>query len=84
MKLSLYTKAKDSYLYLRSSSCHPPHTLRGIPRVLTTRISSSNEILKNRAKYLNSIGIVDAIKPTKCDLQLMSLLLQNKKILLQP
>eukprot|EP00105_Crassostrea_gigas_P004177 XP_011417314.1 PREDICTED: uncharacterized protein LOC105320883 [Crassostrea gigas] len=34
IKFSLHTKPTDSHLYLKPSSCHPPHTFRGIPKGL--------------------------------------------------
>jgi hypothetical protein len=32
IKFSLHTKPTDSHLYIKSSSCHPPHTFRGVPK----------------------------------------------------
>lgn len=57
IKFSLHTKPTDSHLYLKPSSCHPPHTFRGIPKGLTTRIRricSSNEIFEEQSRILKS------------------------------
>lgn len=35
---SFHTKPTDSHLYLMTSSCHPPHTFRDIPKGLATRV----------------------------------------------
>ncbi|XP_065925150.1 uncharacterized protein [Magallana gigas] len=57
IKFSLHTKPTDSHLYLKPSSCHPPHTFRGIPKGLTTRIKRicfSNEIFEEQSRILKS------------------------------
>ena len=38
VEFSLHTKPTDSHLYLMPSSCHPPHTFKGVPKGLATRI----------------------------------------------
>ena len=57
IKFSLHTKPTDSHLYLKPSSCHPPHTFRGIPKGLPNRIRricSSNEIFEEQSRILKS------------------------------
>jgi hypothetical protein len=57
IRSSLHTKPTDSHLYLKLSSCHPPHTFRGVPKGLairTTRICSSDEIFEEKSKILKS------------------------------
>lgn len=38
LDFNLHSKPTDSHLYLMTSSCHPPHTFRGIPKGLATRV----------------------------------------------
>ncbi|XP_056017307.1 uncharacterized protein LOC125656461 [Ostrea edulis] len=38
IEFNLHTKPTDSHLYLMPSSCHPPHTFKGVPKGLATRI----------------------------------------------
>jgi hypothetical protein len=38
VELGLHTKPTYSHLYLMLSSCHPSHTLQGVPKGLTTRV----------------------------------------------
>ena len=38
IEFNLHTKPTDSHLYLKPSSCHPPHTFKGVPKGLATRI----------------------------------------------
>ena len=57
IKFSLHTKPTDSHFYLKPSSCHPPHTFRGVPKGLATRIRricSSDEIFEEQSKILKS------------------------------
>ena len=38
IEFNLHMKPTDSHLYLMPSSCHPPHTFKGVPKGLATRI----------------------------------------------
>jgi hypothetical protein len=38
IEFNLHTKPMDSHLYLMPSSCHPPHTFKGVPKGLAIRI----------------------------------------------
>jgi hypothetical protein len=40
IEFNLHTKPTDSHLYLMPSSCHLPHTFKGVPKGLATRTSS--------------------------------------------
>jgi hypothetical protein len=39
IEFNLHTKPTDSHLYLMPSSCHPPHTFKGVSIGLASRIS---------------------------------------------
>lgn len=57
LDFNLYTKPTDSHLYLMTSSCHPPHTFRGIPKGLATRvrrICSTQELYSEQSQLLKS------------------------------
>lgn len=57
LDFNLHTKPTDSHLYLMTSSCHPPHTFRGIPKGLATRvrrICSTQELYSEQSKLLKS------------------------------
>ena len=57
IELSLHTKPTDSHLYLMPSSCHPPHTFKGVPKGLATRvrrICSSGSEFEKQSKLLKS------------------------------
>ena len=53
----LYTKDKDAHLYLLSSSCHPKHTIKSIPKgqfIRIRRICSSIDLYwKHANKYID-------------------------------
>lgn len=55
LDLNLHTKPTYSHLYLITSSCHPPHTCKGIPKGLTTRvrrICSTQELYLEQSQLL--------------------------------
>ena len=57
IEFSLHTKPTDSHLYLMPSSCHPPHTFKGVPKGLTTRvrrICSSTAIFQEQSQLLKT------------------------------
>ena len=57
LDFNLHTKPTDSHLYLMTSSCHPPHTFRGIPKGLATRvrrICSTQELYSEQSQLLKS------------------------------
>ena len=57
IEFSLYTKPTDSHLYLMPSSCHPPHTFKGVPKGLATRtrrICSSTATFQEQSQLLKS------------------------------
>lgn len=55
IKFSLHRKPTDFHLYFQPFSCLPPHTFRGIPKGLPTRIRricSSDEIFGEQSRIL--------------------------------
>nr|XP_022316718.1 uncharacterized protein LOC111120285 [Crassostrea virginica] len=57
IEFNLHTKPTDSHLYLMPTSCHPPHTFKGVPKGLATRIRricSSSALYQKESDLLKS------------------------------
>ncbi|XP_052708956.1 uncharacterized protein LOC128183834 [Crassostrea angulata] len=86
IKFSLHTKPTDSHLYLKPSSCQPPHTFRGIPKGLTTRIrriSSSNEIFEEQCRKLKPHQCYEGYKAHTVQSAIDEIITKDRKTLLQ-
>jgi hypothetical protein len=50
IEFNFHTKPMDCHLYFLPSSCHPPHTFKGVPKGLATHISLVPEAFRVQAQ----------------------------------
>ena len=57
IQISVYTKSTDAHLFLNSTSCHPDHVIRNLPKgqfIRYRRICSNDTIFNQQSRTLKS------------------------------
>ena len=60
LQTSVYTKSTDAHLYLNSSSCHPRHTIKNLPKgqfIRYRRICSTVPEFLRQSKLLKAFFV---------------------------